>query len=193
MEDGETINAPATRSGALETFPVLVGTSGRQYRGVNLLTELGTRQKNAARDCIAPVLPLVLAAMLKAQGIIKENGIDGLDNERFIVSQLVALLAEADIEAVFNAMVHDDLDLRLLAVICLPVDDRTFRSEDVEARVEDLMDIPYDKKFEVFRSFFSSSGRSFLNTSPGSTSMPTMMTTKTRNRATTPSPGITSS
>ena len=131
----------------------VMGTSGQVYRATDLL-KVTTRQKNAARDCVAAVLPSVLITLQAVQEslVTSSDGTIQLDNS--VVQQMIRSL---DIEAVFNALVMDDADLKLLAILYLP-EGEAYHADSVDARADDLMDLSYGEKFEAFKGFFSLNG-----------------------------------
>lgn len=166
-EVGDTESIPA-----LPTLTI-IGTSGTRYTATNLLTELTTRQKNAARDCIASVLPTLLLVLKAVQVQLATDGNVGIPPA--LVQELIRGI---DLEAVFNAMLHEDLDLRLIAVLYLPESDRVFRKEDVDNRMDDLMDLSYGEKFGAFKAFFTMNSLFSPSTSDGF--MQAMLTPKSQ-------------
>jgi hypothetical protein len=168
----------------MNDFATITGSSGKVYRASNLLTEMNTRQKNACRDAVRPVLPIIimLAAEMKrlavdaAAQLKDQEAADSLDALNSVSNaELVELFGKIDLSAVFNALLMEDLDLRLLACLYLPEDMRTFHPESVDERMKDLEDITYYEKFQAFRRFFSSN----FSFSPGSSRgfIQSMMTT----------------
>jgi len=127
------------------------GASGREYHATNLLTEMTTAQKNAARDAMAPIQPTLISAIHLLQSSLDDTM--EIDIE---LRDIVKHLKGVDFGELFNQLVFEDLDLRLLAILYLPEDQRWFRPEAVDDRMKDLEELTYYEKFQAFKSFFSS-------------------------------------
>ena len=155
------------RPADLSVPATITGTSGTVYRATDLLTEWTTRQQNDAAACLEPVIPVIHGLLRSWQEGFRAD--DGADLEAIGKVEFAAVLQQIDLVDVFNDLVLNQLDIRLLAILFLPEGARAYHAETVENRMEDFLDLTTAEKFEAFKRFFtsafSSSPAAFLGAS----------------------------
>lgn len=132
---------------------IITGRSGQQYRAVDLIREMRGDQEAVLFGLLQPIIP-ALTRMMKASVEEDEEG----------AAQINVVI---DLGGIASAVVEHRVHRAIIAAAYLPTGDRTFRAEDVEARIADI-DFTIEECVEVLRSFFGSAASSFQNIFGGS-------------------------